>query len=161
MAGQNSGFPAPGIGMPANLAAPHKAVDGRVPSSRAKLVQGALEGHVLVKNTNGALPLKAPKMVSVFGYSAKSPDWNNIDNWSGGDEPYVGGLDSVDLSAIAFNGTMYSGGGSGATSQSLVSSPMNALTNQCWDDDTEMFWDFTKNNPTIPASSDACIVMIK
>jgi beta-glucosidase len=145
MAGQDAGFPTPGIGMPANLALPHEAIDGRLPSSRAKLVQGAIEGHVLVKNTNNSLPLQSPKMISVFG----------------GDDPYIGGTDVGNISAIAMNGTMYSGGGSGATSQSLVSSPMDALSNQCWDDDTEMFWDFTKNTPLIPASSDACIVMIK
>ena len=161
LVGQDKGYPPPGIGMPVDLSAPHTAIDGRKLSSRQLLYQGALEGHVLVKNTDNALPLQKPKMLSVFGYSAKSPDWNNLDNWSGGGEPYTGGGSPPDILAYAFNGTMYSGGGSGATSQSLVSSPMNELNNRCWQDNTEMFWDFTKNDPVIAASSDACLVFIK
>ena len=147
--------------MPTSLTDPHPVIDGRSSSSKSTLYHGALEGHVLVKNTNGALPLKRPKMMSVFGYSAKSADWNNIDNWLVGTQPYVGGQSSSDIMAYAFNGTMYSAGGSGANSQTLLSSPMNALTNQCFEDDTQMLWDFTSNEPTVAAASDVCLVFIK
>lgn len=137
------------------------SIDGREASSKPILYQGALEAHVLVKNIREALPLKKPKMLSIYGYSAKSPDWNNIDNWVVGGEPYAGGDLGTSIQGIASNGTMYSGGGSGATSQSLLASPMNELTNQCWEDDTQMFWDFTRSHPTVNTASDACLVFIK
>jgi beta-glucosidase len=62
------------------------------------------------------------------------------------------------LTPIAFNGTIYSGGGSGATSQSLTISPFDAIVQQAYDDDTALFWDFANIKPTVDASSDACLV---
>ena len=62
--------------MAADLLAPHPIVDARNPASKTTLLEGAIEGHVLLKNTNNALPLCAPKLLSLFGYSAKNPDYN-------------------------------------------------------------------------------------
>jgi beta-glucosidase len=53
--------------MPADLLASHELVDARKHDSDKVILQGAIEGHVLVKNTNNALPLQKPKIVSVFG----------------------------------------------------------------------------------------------
>jgi beta-glucosidase len=66
----------PGTGMPADLLAPHELVDARDPESDKILLQGAIEGHVLVKNTDNALPLQKPKILSVFGYDAAAPASN-------------------------------------------------------------------------------------
>jgi len=69
--GQDTGFPAPGYGMPRSLGSPHTQVIGRQLSSKSVLLSGAQEGHVLVKNVNGALPLKRPNLVSLFGYGGQ------------------------------------------------------------------------------------------
>lgn len=60
--------------MPPDLTKPHSIVDARNVSSKQVLFDGAVEGHVLVKNTRNALPLKKPKMLSLYGYSARNPD---------------------------------------------------------------------------------------
>lgn len=67
----------PGTGMPANLLAPHEFVDARDPESDKVILQSAIEGHVLVKNINNALPLQKPKVLSVFGYDAVAPSRNS------------------------------------------------------------------------------------
>lgn len=108
--------------MPFDMTAHHKEVDARKKASQATLLQGAVEGHVLVKNINNALPLKAPKSLSIYGYDAKSPDtvvptsspygpwglgftgfdfWSIIDNLVGVPNPNV-------ISQIAPYGTLLS-----------------------------------------------------
>jgi len=73
-------FPEPGYGLAPDLSVPHRIVDARNASSKPTLLAGATEGHVLVKNTDGALPLKSSetKQISIFGYSAKAP---NVNTW--------------------------------------------------------------------------------
>lgn len=72
-------FPSPGYGFAYNLSLPHPVVDARNASSRPTRLAGAVEGHVLVKNNNQALPLKSAEMkqISIFGYSAKAPNVNS------------------------------------------------------------------------------------
>jgi beta-glucosidase len=156
--------------MAADLTKPHKIVDARNSSFKSVLFDGAVEGHVLLKNTNNALPLKTPKLLSIFGYSAKAPDWSDVGGilspWYYGAEPanvyeILTGFTSgsaAGFSTIAFNGTMICGGGSGATSQSRFSAPFDALIQQAETDDTEMFWDFVHDNPDVNPMSDACLV---
>ncbi|EGS18241.1 uncharacterized protein CTHT_0062590 [Thermochaetoides thermophila DSM 1495] len=167
--GQNRGFPEPGIGMPINLVQPHRVVDARNSSFRSTLFEGAVEGHVLVKNIRNALPLKQPKLLSIFGYSAKNPDHNHptggLSAWLWGSEPYSFSefrdafyWGKAIQTPIAFNGTLYSGGGSGATSQSLAVSPFDALIEQAYDDGTALFWDFYSGTPDVNPMSDACLV---
>jgi beta-glucosidase len=60
--------------LPVDVLAPHKQVDARNPASASTRLQGAVEGHVLVKNLQKALPLKSPKHISIYGYDAKNPD---------------------------------------------------------------------------------------
>ncbi|POR33093.1 Beta-glucosidase [Tolypocladium paradoxum] len=174
--GQDKAFPAPGVGMPANLSLPHDIVDARDPKDKPILSRGAVEGHVLVKNVNNALPLKRPKLLSVFGYSAKAPDQNNIGNsafsaWALGLESGDGdklfsellaafqGQNKAPVSPIAFNGTLLSGGGSGATSQSNFISPFQAIASRADVDNTQLFWDFYSPDPQVMGASDACLVM--
>jgi beta-glucosidase len=72
--GQNSGYPPRGI---------NKRVKAMNPASKTVLFDGAVEGHVLVKNVDGFLPLKSPKFLSVYGYDAKTPEVSKGDfpNW--------------------------------------------------------------------------------
>ncbi|KAI0390422.1 glycoside hydrolase family 3 protein [Xylariaceae sp. FL0594] len=174
--GQDQGFPEPGVGIAADLTKPHRIVDARNITARDVLLQGAIEGHVLLKNVNGALPLKKPKMLSIFGYSVRSPDqWNYKSNggvsaWTfGGESSYTGrdtaagfgGLVDNDFyHQIAPNGTIFSGGGSGATTGSSASAPYDALTQRAYDDGTATMWDFTSAEPDVASASDACLVIV-
>ncbi|KAK3499907.1 glycoside hydrolase [Neurospora hispaniola] len=49
--GQDTHFPTPGIGMVSDITKPHMIVDARNSTFRSTLFDGAVEGHVLVKNT--------------------------------------------------------------------------------------------------------------
>ncbi|KAF4475779.1 beta-glucosidase M [Fusarium agapanthi] len=174
--GQDTDFKSPGFGLPRDLSTPHQAVDARDPSFRSTLYQGAVEGNVLVKNVNYALPLKAPKMLTVYGYSAKNPDQNGFAAIPGapGVSQWTFGLGSVadpingfavlsggspNPADIAFNGTIVSGGGSGATSQSLIISPFDALVQKAYEDNTQLFWDFSKFPAAPNPETDACLVI--
>ncbi|CAK7209782.1 hypothetical protein SBRCBS47491_000557 [Sporothrix bragantina] len=169
--GQDTAFPSPGFGMPADLTKPHPIVEGRSTDDRQTLLDGAIEGHVLLKNSNNALPLKTPRFLSIFGYSARAAAQNDyspggISPWTFGTEAanssdtlygFVGDPNPTPL-GIAPNGTLFSGGGSGANSQTLVSAPFDAIQQKAWDDGTQLFWDFTSQDPSVNAVSDACIV---
>lgn len=167
--GQDTGIPVPGIGMAADLTKPHPIVDARDPAAKQTLLDGAIEGHVLLKNNN-SLPLKTPKFLSIFGYSARAADQNN---YGGSISPWVFGCEAANATdtlagfignpdpnplGIAPNGTLFSGGGSGANSQTTLSAPFDALTQQAWKDGTQLFWDFTSQSPSVNAVSDACLV---
>lgn len=76
---EGDNFPVPGIGLQ-NLTEPHEPVDARDPASKPVILEGAIAGHVLVKNENGALPFsQPPKMISVYGYDATVPKTKNTD----------------------------------------------------------------------------------
>ncbi|KAK8137166.1 glycoside hydrolase family 3 protein [Apiospora sp. TS-2023a] len=166
---QDTDFPAPGVGMPPNLGAPHERVIGRSASGKPVLLQGAIESHVLLKNANKALPLKEPKQLSIFGFSARSfdqytpgsPNWNDGGEALGpGDQTRTGtGFnDAIHTSQIASNGTLLSGGGSGATQPAYLSSTFEALSQRAYEDGTNIWWDFVNDNPQVDPTSDACIV---
>jgi beta-glucosidase len=72
--GQNSGYPARGM---------NKRIEAKNPASKPVLFDGAVEGHVLVKNVDGLLPLKSPRLLSLYGYDAKTPEVVNqgFPNW--------------------------------------------------------------------------------
>ncbi|TVY84124.1 putative beta-glucosidase M [Lachnellula suecica] len=168
--GQDQGFPAGGIGMPADLTVPHEAVDARDPASKTILLNGALEGHVLVKNTNKTLPFNKPKVLSIFGYDAQAPPDLNptppgvlggfalgyesqlLETWS----PFASGI----VTQTAPNGTFFTGGGSGACTPAYISAPFDALQEQAYQDDTTLFWDFISGDPLVNPISDACLVFI-
>ncbi|KAI1122357.1 glycoside hydrolase superfamily [Nemania abortiva] len=153
---QEEGFPSPGVGMPADLTAPHRKVIAKSPSNKDVLLQGAIEGHVLLKNDNGALPLKSPKLISLFGYSAKAYDAYTPDSegWNLGYQPAVSPYEQ-----IAPNGTMITGGDSGANQPAYLSSPFEALSQRAYEDGSSLWWDFHSGNPGVDQSSDACVVV--
>ncbi|KAE8445794.1 hypothetical protein EG329_012852 [Mollisiaceae sp. DMI_Dod_QoI] len=144
-------YPTPGIGLPKSLPSQHVFVDAKSPSSKQVLLDSAIEGHVLVKNTNGTLglPLKSPKLVSLFGYDAVAARTN----------PSTAGPPH---GSQILNNTMTVAGGSGANNPSYVSSPLDALNQRAWEDGSELLWDVTNINSTasVDAASDACIVML-
>jgi hypothetical protein len=78
--GQDANFTTRGVGIPINPDLPHTPVNGKAPGSKANILQGAIEGHVLVKNTNNALPLKEPALLSIFGYDAPAQTAYNVPN---------------------------------------------------------------------------------
>ncbi|KAB5535125.1 beta-glucosidase [Coniochaeta sp. 2T2.1] len=170
---QDVDFPNPGVGMPPDLEKPHDILDARNSSFKSVLFDGAVEGHVLLKNKNSALPLKSPRMLSIFGYSAKAPDKNNIkgdpdSSWTFGVQAFdyqefSSGFVAGEVkahTAIAINGTIISGGGSGAVSMSLISTPFDAISQQAYEDDTALFWDLSSQTPQVDAASDACLVIV-
>ena len=174
--GQDSGLPATGVGMPLDIVAPHDIVDARNPAAKPYLFQGAIEGHVLVKNIDNALPLLNPKMLSLYGYSATYPR-DNDPPMAGGFGAWTLGSAATDVNAIfcafvgipcpplldyAPNGTLISGGGSGAVTPALVSDPLSALIEWAYTSDTALFWDFNNVNATgaVDGATSACIVFI-
>lgn len=167
---QDTEFTNPGFGMPKDVTKPHTIVDARDATAKSVLLDGAVEGHVLVKNTN-ALPLQKPRLISVFGYSAKTPDFNapasglDLVQWQLGaaaislNEVISGSLGTGgNYSAIGINGTLFSGCGSGATTPANSVSPFEALKARTYRDGTAMFNDFASQNPAVDPASDICIV---
>lgn len=166
-------FSEPGHGMPKSLEEPHDVVDARDPEASQTLFNSAVEGHVLVKN-NDTLPLESlqPKLISIFGYSAQSPNSLNPTLGEQGSFGWQFGAQSItaeevysgftgiawNFSTIAMNGTMIHGGGSGATTPSAFASPFDALRSRASQDGTVIWYDFKSPQPVIPAESDACIV---
>lgn len=145
---QETGIPNPGIGMPSNADAPHQRVIGKSLDSKSVLLQGAIEGHVLVKNTKSSLPLKSPKLISVFGYDAVEATYLDVD------------LPSYEVPPLYQNSTLYVGGGSGANSAAYVDSPIDAIQRQAYDDGSSVMWNFFSPDPPVDPTSDVCLVLI-
>ncbi|KAK1050347.1 hypothetical protein LTR74_017085 [Friedmanniomyces endolithicus] len=167
--GQDRALPL-GVGMPPNLLLPHNYTDAKDPASKSSLLQQAIEGHVLVKNINGALPLKQPKVLSIFGYDAVQqssfvPSVLFPQSW---EAIGLGTQQSIGIASNApvqnppevQNGTLIVGGGSGSNTPAYISSPYDAIQSRAYDDGTAVFFDFVSTNPTVVSSSDACLVFI-
>lgn len=148
--GQDTSVPVPGIGMPEDPNAEHQRIIGTSPESKDILLQSAIEGHVLVKNTKQALPLRKPRLLSVFGYDAKGPDVLEYFKIS---MPLPG-------PPTQRNSTLWVGGGSGTNSPAYVDAPINALQRQAQEDGSTLLWDFDSVDPSINPTSDACLVFI-
>ncbi|KAG6248529.1 hypothetical protein E4U49_008415 [Claviceps purpurea] len=151
--GQDKRFPSPpGIGMPKPVTGSHLVVEGRDPADRRTILQGAIEGHVLVKNERNTLPLRNPKTVSIFGYSANTaPKWSAAEDtppgsWSMGLAPVLG-VDISKTTVIGPNGTLYSGGGSGAVTPATFSSPQDALVAKAARDGFTLHQDLGSSEP--------------
>ena len=179
-AGQNSTeFPELGVGLPPDLLKPHVYVDAKDLNSKPSLLQQAIEGHVLVKNINRALPLSKPKVLSIFGYDAVvqssfTPGPERIGALS--ENLFAQNWEAIDLKVsqlaeIAANvpvtdppgtakGTLIVDGGSGSNTPAYTSSPYDALQARAYDDDTAIFYDFSSKDPNVAANSDACLVFI-
>ncbi|KAF4549450.1 Glycosyl hydrolase family 3 C-terminal domain-containing protein 11 [Elsinoe fawcettii] len=166
----------PGFGIPVNLSLPHAFTNARDPASKDHLLQEAVEGHVLVKNVNNALPLNRPDSLSVFGWDARAPQKSN--------HPLTGfgkwalGFESIDITenqgltvfpvlnrttgpiAIARNGTLIAGGGSGSVTPPYISAPLDAFFDQAREDGTWIQYDTDSTSPNINLGSTACLVFV-
>lgn len=163
----------PGTGLPVDTSQPHEVISAISPEARATIFQGAVEGIVLVKNHNNTLPLKQPKILSLFGYDAQAPRKNTPE---GPNTKYSLGFQSVnvtdeemqglflgigELPGAARLGTLVSGGGSPSIVPAYISSPYNAFAQRALQDGTSLVWDFESQDPVYAnAGSDACIIFI-
>lgn len=108
-------------------------------------------GTVLLKNTNDALPLKAPKVIAIFGNDAGAP------------------TDGLYPNEASFFGTQFVGGGSGSGRGTYLSTPLDAINTRAQQDNTLVqFWlnntlVTTSEMPSlwIPTQPDVCIVFVK
>ncbi|KAG9197701.1 hypothetical protein G6514_001128 [Epicoccum nigrum] len=163
----------PGSGLPSDVSKKHQVVSAINPLSRKNIFQGAVEGIVLVKNYNNTLPLKKPKMLTLYGYDAQT-SLKNIPE--GPNTKYNLGFQSVNVTdeemqglfigvgnspGAARSGTLLSGGGSASIVPAYVTSPFAAFSQRAREDGTFLLWDFVSQDPVYPnAGSDACIVFI-
>ncbi|RDH31277.1 glycosyl hydrolase family 3 N terminal domain-domain-containing protein [Aspergillus welwitschiae] len=173
----------PGAFVPANLTEPHEIIEARDPAAAPTILQGAIEGHVLVKNTNNSLPLKKPKILSLFGYDGPASAINSPTTaysflqglGLGNTLSYLGGqsftyeiaaalmgsfLANTTGPSVALNGTLIVGGGSGANTPAYIDAPFNAFQYQAKRDDTFLSWDFASVDPGVNAASEACIIFV-
>ncbi|KAL3476988.1 putative beta-glucosidase M [Aspergillus californicus] len=150
---QDTAFPNPGVGMPSSPSAAHQAVIGTSQDAKPVLLQAAIESHVLVKNIDSALPLKSPKLISVFGYDAYAPLTYDLSNNFDFSSTRV-------RSDLYKNGTLYVGGGSGQNSPAYIDAPIEAIKRRAYDDGSSVLWDFTSETPTVDYTSDVCLVFI-
>ncbi|KAI1810891.1 glycoside hydrolase family 3 protein [Poronia punctata] len=165
LVGQDVDFPVPGIGMK-NLTQPHEQVDARIPESRNSVLEGAIAGHVLVKN-EGALPFKKkPVMLSVFGYDATVPATKNTDvpfqlGYTSSPEMAQAVLGTEEhFDQAARGGTIVTGGRAGANAPSYILDPLSSLQHRGREDGTWVNWDLTSSDPEVNGASDACLVFI-
>ena len=180
----NDAFSDPGFGFPYDHSKPHRLVNARDPASKETIFQGAVEGHVLVKNVRNTLPLKEPKFISLFGYDGVAAEINTFQtrdyqHWPLGLENTLNFANGTDWTAeamhwvetsswpaaahgpgIAMNGTLLSGGGSGATTPAYIDAPFNAFQRQAYEDNTFLAWDFFNNTPVVNQGSDHCVVFV-
>ncbi|GAP87716.1 putative glycoside hydrolase family 3 protein [Rosellinia necatrix] len=159
-------FPKPGIGMK-NLTQPHDQVDGRIPESRGVVMEGAIAGHVLVKNIDKTLPFpKNPVMLSVFGYDATVPATKNTDvlfqlGYTSSPEMGQAVLGTErHFDQAARGGTIATGGRAGANGPSYIADPLSSIQHRARADGTWVNWDLVSFNPDVNAASDACLVFI-
>ncbi|RYP93284.1 hypothetical protein DL770_000573 [Monosporascus sp. CRB-9-2] len=160
-------FATPGFGMK-NLTEPHEAVDARDPKSKPIILEGAIAGHVLVKNENSTLPFKKPpKMISLYGYDATVPATKNTDilfqlgyNVQPEMAQAVLGTEGVRFDQAAKGGTIVAGGRAAANSPAYISDPLSALSQRAALDDTWVNWDLTSFDPDVNGASEACLVFI-
>ena len=173
-------YPQLGHGLPPDLLQSHHYVDAKDVASNPSLLQQAIEGHVLVKNDKGALPLSKPAVVSIFGYGAIAeasftPGPENVGagisqnlfavNWQ------AINLRVPQLAEIGANipmtnpprtakGMLFTGGGSGSNTPAYMISPFDALQARAYEDGTAIFYDFSSIDPNVAASSAVCLVFI-
>ncbi|KAG6217194.1 hypothetical protein E4U50_004242 [Claviceps purpurea] len=114
--------------------------------------------HVLVKNTKGALPLRSPRSISVFGYSARSADVLapsadevSLNMWRYGQTSISVGQAVEGLlgnaQPAATKGTLMGGGGSGGSTPAVFVSPYDALSVRAAQDDMALYHDFSSPTP--------------
>jgi beta-glucosidase len=175
-----SDYPQLGVGLAPDLQRPHHYVNVKDPAAKPSLLQQAIEGHVLVKNANNALPLSKPSVMSIFGYDAVAEErftpgamdigagisqdlfatnWQSI-NLQVGQLAEIGGNIAVTDPPRIAKGMLFTGGGSGSNTPAYMISPFDALQVRASEDGTAVFYDIVSADPNVAASSDVCLVFI-
>lgn len=175
-------FNSTGQGMPESVNELHHIVDAIDPASKPVILQGAVEGHVLVKNED-SLPLNKPRHLSVFGYDAVAADINiesddlgilfslfhgNTLNFPNGTAMTPEGFSAMIAKreplfvppGTSLNGTQYCGGGSGNNNPAYIDSPLDAISRQAYEDGTSVSWDVHSLEPSVNVNTDACLVFV-
>ena len=158
----------------------HAEVDARDPTGREVRLQSAIEGHVLVKNVNASLPLRQPRSLSLFGYDAvfklnstsdplEDYGMASVQHYENG-WPFTILDELLNMASITdgsrphpqigLDGTLITGGGSGAVTPTSATSPYDAFLVQAEIDNTTLYTDFTSAKPTVQAPNEPCIVFI-
>ncbi|CAG1997642.1 unnamed protein product, partial [Fusarium graminearum] len=150
-----------------NLSLPHEQVEARIPESRPTLLEGAIAGHVLVKNENNTLPFKKnPKMISVFGYDATvaaSKNTGKLFELGYASSPEMAQAilgDEHHFDQAARGGTIVSGGRAAANSPPYISDPLSAIQQRASKDGGWVNWDISSADPDVNGASDVCIIFI-
>lgn len=150
-----------------NLTEPHEQVDARDPDSRPTILEGAIAGHVLLKNVDKTLPFRQnPNMISVYGYDATVPRTKNTDKLF-----ELGYTSSAEMGQAvlgterhfdqaARGGTIVTGGRAAANGPSYISDPLSAIQQRAAKDGSWVNWDLSSGNPDVNAASDVCLVFI-
>jgi len=159
-----------GYGSPPNVSAPHAFHNSRTPASASTIMQGAMEGRVLVKNVNGALPLQSPQFISLFVYDDHAPPTNNPPNalwsqaFSSTGVPSARSFDIVlnryPVPPIAINRTLQSGAGSRAATPLYISDPYQTISVAAQKNGAYLAWDFISTLPTVDPASEVCVVFM-
>lgn len=135
-------------------------------ASQDTIFQGALEGHVLVKNVNNALPLKEPMVLSLTGYDAIPPaavdpasgvkwlfGYESINTSDPVAQRYISGYWSNGTNIwpngprAGFEGSFITGGGPSTSNPPWIVSPYAAFSQQAREDLTMLSWNFKDQDP--------------
>ncbi|KAI6789929.1 putative beta-glucosidase [Hortaea werneckii] len=162
----------------------HEETNAQAEDVESTLLQGAIEGHVLVKNTEGALPLdpSSTHTLNLFGYDAigglntSAEGFLLYDMGLANTQKYEDGriftfidyyLQAGDIlpdphagPQIALDGTILSGGGSGAVKVAWSISAHDALASRARTWNQTLHTQFVDQKPTVKAPDAPCIVMI-
>ncbi|GAB1744517.1 hypothetical protein NU219Hw_g1788t1 [Hortaea werneckii] len=162
----------------------HEGTNAQTEDVKSSLLQGAIEGHVLVKNTEGALPLdpSSTDTLNLFGYDAigglntSAEGFGLYDIGLANTQKYEDGrlftfidyyLQAGDIlpdphagPQIALDGTILSGGGSGAVKVAWSISAHDALASRARTWNQTLHTQFVGQKPTVKAPDAPCIVMI-
>ncbi|KAI6797519.1 putative beta-glucosidase [Hortaea werneckii] len=162
----------------------HEGTNAQAEDVESTLLQGAIEGHVLVKNTEGALPLdpSSTDTLNLFGYDAigglntSAEGFGLYDIGLANTQKYEDGriftfidyyLQAGDIlpdphagPQIALDGTILSGGGSGAVKVAWSISAHDALASRARTWNQTLHTQFVGQKPTVKAPDAPCIVMI-
>ncbi|KAI6855986.1 putative beta-glucosidase [Hortaea werneckii] len=162
----------------------HEDTNAQAEDVESTLLQGAIEGHVLVKNTEGALPLdpSSTDTLNLFGYDAigglntSAEGLGLYDIGLANTQKYEDGrvftfidyyLQAGDIlpdphagPQIALDGTILSGGGSGAVKVAWSISAHDALASRARTWNQTLHTQFVGQKPTVKAPDAPCIVMI-
>ncbi|KAI7336380.1 putative beta-glucosidase [Hortaea werneckii] len=162
----------------------HEETNAQTEDVKSTLLQGAIEGHVLVKNTDGALPLdpSSTDTLNLFGYDAigglntSAEGFGLYDVGLANTQKYEDGriftfidyyLNGGDIlpdphsgPQIALDGTILSGGGSGAVKVAWSISAHDALASRARTWNQTLHTQLVGQNPTVKAPDAPCIVLI-